>query len=295
MLIVLAMLVLGVVIGRWPGRPAALGPSLDWFVVRVAFPARIITLVPQIQFDAAALVPVGVAWGVMVLVIVAVMLAGRLFGWSRRTTGTLLVVLPFGNTAFLGFPTVEALLGTDALGYALLYDQLGSFLALATVGSLLLGAYGVGATPSVLSVVRRTLTFPPFVAIIAGVALTVVGTPTLVTDIATALGVTLVPLAIVSIGTKLRLPRSVAAIGPLVTGIGIRVVAAPAAVLGVMAVTGASGLEWQASVIEAGMSSGVVASILAADNGLDGELAANLSGLGVPFALAMAVVWMGLL
>ena len=43
------------------------------------------------------------------------------------------------------------------------------------------------------------------------------------------------------------------------------------------------------------MSSGVIASILAADNGLDGELAANLSGLGVPFAIAMSVVWSALL
>lgn len=295
MLIVLAMLVLGVVIGRWPGRPATLGPSLDWFVVRVAFPARIITLVPQIPFDASALVPVGVAWGVMVLVIGAVVVAGRLLDWSRLTTGTLLVVLPFGNTAFLGFPTVEALRGPEALGHALLYDQLGSFVALATVGSVLLGIYGAGAKPSVMSVLRRTLTFPPFLAMIAGVALAAVGTPALVTDIATALGVTLVPLAIVSIGTKLRLPRSNAAFGPLVTGIGIRVIAAPAAVLGVMTLTGASGLAWETSVIQAGMSSGVVASILAADNGLDGELAANLSGLGVPCALAMSMVWVGLL
>lgn len=112
---------------------------------------------------------------------------------------------------------------------------------------------------------------------------------------ATSLGVTLVPLAIVSIGTKLHVPRSLGAAGPLAVGIGIRVVLAPLAVLGVMAVTGASGLEWSTSVIQAGMSSGVVASILAADNGLDGELAANLSGLGVPYAIAMAVVWSGLL
>ncbi len=43
------------------------------------------------------------------------------------------------------------------------------------------------------------------------------------------------------------------------------------------------------------MSSGVVASILAADNGLDGELAANVSGLGMPFVMALSVVWASLL
>ena len=165
------MLLLGVAIGRWPGRPGALGPSLDWFVVRVAFPARIITLVPQIQPDVSALVPVAVAWAVMGLVMLAVVVAARMFGWSRRTLGTMLVVPPFGNTAFLGFPAVHALLGEEALGYALLYDQLGSFLALATVGSLLLGIHGSGPHPTLASVARRTITFPPFVAFLAGVAL----------------------------------------------------------------------------------------------------------------------------
>lgn len=295
MLTVLALLLLGVAIGRWPGRPRALGASLDWFVVRVAFPARIITLVPQIEPDVSALVPVAVAWAVMGLVMLAAVVAARLFGWSRRTLGTLLVVLPFGNTAFLGFPTVQALLGEEALGYALLYDQLGSFLALATVGSLLLGIHGSGPHPTLASVARRTITFAPFAAFLVGVVLRIVGMPDIVGDVATSLGVTLVPLAIVSIGTKLHVPRSLGAAGPLAVGIGIRVVLAPLAVLGVMAVTGASGLEWSTSVIQAGMSSGVVASILAADNGLDGELAANLSGLGVPFAIAMAVVWSGLL
>lgn len=295
MLTVFALLVLGVAIGRWPGRPSALGPSLDWFVVRVAFPARIITLVPQIEVDAAAIVPVAVAWSVMALVIGALFVAARLLGWSRRTLGTLLVVVPFGNTAFLGFPTVEALLGEDFLGFALLYDQLGSFLALATLGSLLLGIHGDGEPPTPAVVAHRTVTFPPFVALVAGTVLALVGTPDLVTSLATALGATLVPLAIVSIGTRIRLPRSITSIGPLATGIGIRVVLAPLAVLGFMAVTGASGPEWSTAVIQAGMSSGVVASILAADSGLDGELAANLSGLGVPFAMALSVVWATLL
>lgn len=295
MLTVVALLGLGVLVGRWPNRPAGLGRGLDWFVVRVAFPARIITLVPSIRADASALVPVGAAWGVMIFLIVLLVVLGRVLGWSRRTLGTLLVVVPFGNTAFLGFPTVEAILGSDHLGYALLYDQLGSFVALATVGSLLLGMYGSGAKPTVGSVTRRMLTFPPFVALLVGAALTQVSTPVLVDDVAGALGATLVPLAIVSIGMRLRVPSSVSSIVPLVVGIACRVAAAPLALVGVVAFAGVDGPAWSATVVEAGMSSGVVASILAADNGLDGELAANLSGLGVPVAVLLAPLWVAML
>lgn len=291
MLTLVALLVLGVLIGRWPGRPPALDSSLNWFVVRIAFPAKIIELVPSISRDVTAFVPVAVAWGQMALVIGVLLVAARVWGWSRRTLGTLLVVVPFGNTAFLGFPTVEALLGADHLGFALLYDQLGSFVGLAVVGSLLLGIYGDGAKPTVASVTRRMLTFPPFVALLVGAALTRVTTPALLDDVVVVLGAILVPLAILSIGMRLRVPSSLSSVVPLSFGIATRVVLAPLAVLAVMAVSDLGGPAWSTSVVQAGMSTGVVASILAVDNGLDGELAANLSGLGVPFAALLAPVW----
>lgn len=292
---ILVLLALGVLVQRWPGRPAGLADGLAWFVVRIAFPARIITLVPEIEADQTAIVPVAVAWGVMALVMVVLAVAARLLGWSRRTLGTLLVVVPFGNTAFLGFPVVETLLGADHLGYALLYDQLGTFLGLATVGSLVLATYGHGDAPTVTSVLRRTVTFPPFVALVAGFLLVLADLPAAVADpLATViglLGATLVPLAIVAIGMRLRVPRGLADLGPLAVGIGTRVVLAPVAVLTVVVALGLDGPAWSTSVVQAGMSSGVVAAMLAADNGLDGELAANLSGLGVPFAAVLAPVW----
>lgn len=294
MLTVVLFLALGVGVARWPGRPAQLGRAFDWFVVRIAFPARIITLVPELELTRRALVPVAAQWGVMVVLMGAIWSLGRFLGWSRRTTGTLLCVVPFGNTAFLGFPVVDLLLGGDQLGWALLYDQLGSFLALATVGTVLLGVYGSGDRAGPAEILRRTVTFPTFVALVAGFVLRLTGLPGPVEAVLVALGATLVPLAIISVGMRLRIPRAAAAIGPLATGIGLRVVLAPLVLLAVGAVLGLGGDPWAVSVLQAGMSSGVVASILAADHGLDGELAAGMSGLGVVPAVLLAPVWAGL-
>lgn len=291
MVTVLAFLAVGVVLGRWPGRPEGLGPALDWFVVRVAFPARILTLVPVLELGTRALVPVGAAWGVMLLLGLLAAAVARLAGWPRRVLATLVCVVPFGNTAFLGFPTVELLLGADHLGWALLYDQAGTFLALGTVGSVLLGVFGEGGRATVRSIARRVATFPPLVAFVLGFGLRLTGTPTVLDDVLAGLGATLVPLAIASVGMRLRVPRGLSRIGPLVAGIGLRVAVAPLAVLAVIVATGVSGPQWSTALLQAGMSSSVVASILAADNGLDGELAANLAGLGVLAAIALAPVW----
>jgi malate permease and related proteins len=64
----------------------------------------------------------------------------RLARLDARTSGTLLLVVPLANTSFLGFPAVEALLGADHLPAAVVYDQLGSFLALATYGAVVAAA-----------------------------------------------------------------------------------------------------------------------------------------------------------
>jgi len=279
------------VLARLNSRPAGLGQTLDWFVVHVAFPARIVVLALDLQLDAAAVVPVAVAWVLMAFLIVIVLVAARVAGWSKRTTGTLLLVVPFGNTAFLGFPMVELLLGVDHLGWAVLYDTLGSTLGLATVGTVLLGIYG-GVAVGASSILRRVVTFPGLVALVVGLGLRLApDLPAAIAAVLAGLGATLVPLAILSVGMRLSPPRQVAHVGPLATGLGLRLVVAPLTVLGVMALLGVSGSQWTTSAVQAGMSSGVVASIMAADAGLDAELAASLVGLGVFGAIVLAPLW----
>lgn len=64
---------------------------------------------------------------------------------------------------------------------------------------------------------------------------------------------------------RLKVPRTAASVGPLATGIGLRVVVAPLVLPGVGAVLG-----------------------------LDGDLAAGMSGLGVLPAVLLAPLWVGL-
>ena len=284
MLPVLGLLACGVLAARSGAVPGGTAAAIDRLVIVLALPGLVLSRVPELELDASALVPVGVAWGTLALLAVLVLVLSRLFDWSRTTTGTMLLCVPLGNTSFLGFPAVEALLGSEHLLYAIVYDQLGSFLAVATWGTFVAARWGRGAVPSVPSVLRRIVTFPPFVALVVAVAARWTGLPQPVAAVADLLGGMLTPLTMLAIGMRLRVP-TVAALPTLATGLGLRLVVAPAAVLGLVAATGVGGVVWESATLEAAMPPMVTAGILAIDAGLDEQLAAALTGGGILVAL----------
>lgn len=284
MLPVLGLLACGIVAGRTGAVPEGTARVLDRLVIVLALPGLVLARVPTLELDAEALVPIGVAWGTLVLLVVLVAVLSRLLGWSRTTTGTMLLCVPLGNTSFLGIPAVEALLGTEHIPYAIIYDQLGSFLAVATWGTFVAARWGHGAEPTVRSVTRRIVTFPPLVALVIAVIALWTGLPGPVADVAELLGATLTPLTMLAIGMRLEVPHT-DALPTVATGLGLRLVVAPAAVLGLVAVTGAGGIVWEAATLEAAMPPMVTAGIVAIDAGLDERLATALTGGGILVAL----------
>lgn len=291
MITVIVLLAVGILAGRVRTLPDGTARALDAFVINIALPGLVLALVPRLELSGEVAVPVTVAWAGLVVSAVAVLLLSRLFGWSRTTTGTLLLVVPLGNTSFLGIPAVEQLLGTDHLPYAIIYDQLGSFLALATYGAVIAGVYGAASTPGAGAIIKRVLTFPPFVALVVAVALIFTGVPDVVADVADRVGATVTPLTMVAVGMRLRLPRRDGSLAPLVAGLSLRMALIPAAVYAVALAVGGDGVVWDTTVLESAMPPMVSASVVAIDAGLDERLAANLVGVGVLAAMATLPLW----
>lgn len=295
MLTVLALLLLGVVAARIPAMPARAAGTLDVVVLWFALPGLILTEVPDLDLGASTVVPVAVAWGTLALLALLVLAIGKARGWGSRTLGTMLLVVPLGNTSFLGIPAVTALLGADHVGQALIYDQLGTFLALATWGSVIAARYGAGSSPTLGSTLRRVLTFPPFAALVAAFVLREVALPADVAEVlfgvADRLGAMLVPLTMLAVGMRLRIPSSWGTFEPMVVGLALRMGAAPAAALGAMMLLDAGGMAWETSVFEASMPPMVTAGVVATAAGLDEELSSALVGVGVLAALVTAPFW----
>ena len=80
-------------------------------------------------------------------------------GLTRAQVGALTLVGGFGNTSFVGLPMIEALQGREGLGLGLLIDQLGSYLALSTLGVAAAAWYAAGPRVGAREMARRIATF----------------------------------------------------------------------------------------------------------------------------------------
>ena len=285
------ILAVAVAAGRWLRPPESTVAAVDWVIINLALPAVVLHTIPQLQLTTDAVVPVVTAWCMVFVGAAAVWVVARRAGWSREVTGALLLVVPLGNTSFLGFPAVEALLGTDALPTAVLYDQLGTFLALTTYGAVVAARYGAGSADGPGVVLRRVLVFPPFVALMVGFGLRGVMLPEAIVGTLELLSVTLTPLAMVSIGLRLAGRRLQTPTAPVAFGLAVRLAFMPALVLAAAALFNGSGPAWDASVLEAGMPPMVTAGIVATAAGLDDDTVVSMVGIGLVLALATVPLW----
>lgn len=269
--------------------------ALSGFVIHVSLPALILARVPSLQLDGGMLAPVLLPWCMVVVSALPVWAVARRLGWSREVTGALLLVVPLGNTSFLGIPMVQAFFGEDGVPVALLYDQLGSFLALSTWGAFVVANWGGGQAPTLGRVLGDIARFPPFVALIAAVALRWVPRPAVVMQVFEAVAASLVPVVMVAVGLQLRLRLPPGERWPFAFGLVVKLVLAPALALGVCVLLGWRGLAADVSVFEAAMPPMVIASVLATRAGLAPRLVGAMVGYGIVASFATLPLWYQLL
>ncbi len=281
-ILTISFLLIGMGLRRLPQFPDETSQVLNLFVIYVSLPALVLLKVPELLFSRDLLVTALMPWIMLFLSAVLVFLAAKFFTWSREMTGCLLLMVPLGNTSFLGIPMVRAFFGDAGIPYAVLYDQLGSFLGLATFGSVVLAVYGHGDDrPTVRSVIKRITTFPPFICLLAAFLLRgqVFAEP--VTALLQTLAATLVPVVMIAVGFQLRLRLKAEVLKPLGVGLLIKLCLAPLFALLLCRVMGFNSLPAKVAVFEAGMPPMVSAGALAIMAGLAPELTAALVGLGI--------------
>lgn len=280
--ITISLLFIGMALKRLPNLSDQTGNVLNLFVIYISLPALVLLKIPELVFTRDLLVPAIMPWGMLLLSAALIVFLSKLLRWDRPVTGCLLLLVPLGNTSFLGIPMVKAFFGEKAISYALLYDQLGSFLALATYGSLILALYGTGDDkPTVESVMKKVISFPPFIALILAFVLRTFTYPPVAVSLLKMLASTLVPLVMIAVGYQLTLRLSRDVISQMGIGLFIKLIAAPIAALLICKVFVLEGEAVQVSVFEAGMPPMVSAGALAILANLSPALTAALVGIGI--------------
>ena len=229
--LVLAMLVLGYLFRRLKALPADAAQALTLVVLYVCLPAAVLRYAPRLELSAALLGVAAVPWLLLVATVLAVGALARVLKLRRDQHGVLLLTVALGNTSFLGYPLTRALIGEDALPYAVVYDQFGAFLIMSTFGLWVLARYGGEAVPSPREMARKVLLFPPLWALVVGLTVMPASPPSWIDGALLRLSEALLPLAMLTIGLSVRfaLPRD--ELKPLAAGLALKLAVMPALAL----------------------------------------------------------------
>lgn len=284
-LLVFLCFALGIMVARFARTPPGIVQGLNWWVLNVALPALVLDLIPRLHIDWQLWFVVVAMWFVFLGAWLACELCGRRLGWSRERIGSLTLVAGLGNTAFTGYPLIEALRGKEGLAVAVVADQLGGFLALAA-GGITVAAWYSGGKPNFNAIAKRIGVFPPFIALLLGVIVGLAGGwPAPLTSVFERLGTTLAPLALFSIGMQFTLQLSRDQLGAVSFALAWKLIIAPVAVLLTGLALDIRGTVLAVAVLQAGMAPMISAAILADQYKLEPRVANATLGVGILISL----------
>lgn len=277
---------LGYFLKRFRVFPSSYAQAFVDFILFVAFPAMIVLTLHRLLFRIELIGFIFLGLCALGVGVTLSWMVGKLLGWEEKTIRTVAMMSAFGNTSFVGFPFVRALVGEEGIAYAVVYDQFVSFLPLILLSPLIMG--GAKGKESFAALIK----FPPFVAVIVGIVLHDVTLPLIVTAPLELLAKTVIPLILIAVGMNFVLGDVAHHKKGIATILGIKMVALPLLMIMALNLFGVSLLMmWQVGILEAAMPPMVTASIFVAQKGLNKELASASVGVGILLAFVTLPLW----
>ncbi len=254
------------------------------FIIYVAFPALVIYNVQFLELKISYLWILVLGWIAIIFSIIISFLAGKFLKLNRITLASFVMMASFGNTSFLGIPFNMALFGEESVKYVIIFDQFASFLPVVILSPFIL-AYGQG-TGSIKIDWKKIITFPPFITLIFSFLIKpFFHIPDFILGSLHLLGLTVVPLALFSVGLNLRFSNLKERIRDVTAVLFIKMIFVPSIFLAFFIFAGiGSGLFTKVAIIEVAMPPMVLASILVIGAGLDKDLAASSVASGIIFS-----------
>lgn len=272
--------------------------SLNAFVIHISLPALVITAIHGIpldmEFSRDLIFPVLFPWLYFFFAFGFVLAFRKFWGWSKATSGTLILLCGLGNTSFIGYSVIEAFYGKSALSSAVLFDQLGSFFLISTLGIIVAGYYS-GRASTFRGILLRIVDFPPIWALAVGIFIRPWPLPEIFWVSVERLSQTLVPLALVSVGVQFDFSAEFLnpkRLSPFLSGLFFKLIFGTAALGSVFVyVFHWNGIPAKVSILESAMAPMITAGIVAQEFGLDRKLANDLVGVGSILSFLTLPVW----
>ena len=185
--------------------------------------------------------------------------------WSLVTTSALF------NSGFLGYPVILGVFGAEGMVRAVFFD-VGSTILFISFSILLILNYG----GSYQSIIRRSVLFPPFLAVVLGILANLSNLPlgSILPDVLGYLSGAAIPLIMISLGLSLEFKEVYEHISSASFVSFIKLIISPVIAVLLATVLGLSGINYSVAVIEAGMPSAMLSLVLAITYNLDVKVSA---------------------
>ena len=226
------------------------------------------------------------AWLVIALCILTSYLVGKALKLKKSDLRTLMMASAFGNTAFLGYPYSFTYFGEEGLKYAVIYDSVGSFLAVSSLGFFIVS----GSLQ-----LRSIIFFPPFLGLLFGFLLRAYELPTFFWKFVDFSIASLLPVVLFSLGLSLEFSHVGKGLKLLATAVGIKMFLSPLFALLVFKALPVSETAYRVSVLESAMPTMITASLLVLRYGLNHSLAFASAGLGILLSFLSIPAWVYIL
>ncbi len=261
------------------------------FIIYFAFPALVIYNVQFLQLRISYFWILFFGWIAIIFSISISFLIGKFLKLNRITLASFVMMSSFGNTSFLGIPFNMALFGEESVKYVIIFDQFASFLPVVLLSPFIL-AYGQ-ESGNVKIDWKKIITFPPFVTLIVSFLIKpFISIPEFVLGSLHLLGLTVVPLALFSVGLNLRFSNLKERIRDVSAVLFIKMVFVPSLFLLLFLFVGIeAGLFSKVAIIEVAMPPMVLASILVIGANLDRDLAASSVASGIIFSFVSVPIF----
>jgi predicted permease len=226
-------------------------------------------LIPAFVYNitSSAKIEVGLALRMFLFILIVHLAAAavglivpRLLGRSGSVTAATVLVAIFGNVGNFGLPIIEFGFGPEALLPATFY-----FLAIMLVSFVIGVAAANWQKGGSLGAITAVVKTPALIALVPALLVNGTGitTPLMVDRVVGLLAGALIPTMLVALGVQLAATKKVTFDRDVLLASGIRLLIAPLLALALAGVFGLTGLERNAGVLQAGMPTAVLASIIA--------------------------------
>ena len=279
--LILLAIATGYFINRLNIFPKEAPSILNQFVIYISLPAMILLQIPKLTFSMDTLIPIIVSWSVMTLSVILILVLCKFFSFTKEVTGSLLLVAILGNSSFMGIPIINAYMGESALPYVLVYDQLGTFIALATYGTFIASYYSNKSQITFKIITFKVLTFPPFISLVLALFLIGIEFNLIISKVLESFSNTIVPIALVAVGLQLQFKLPKEDLKPFSLALIIKLIIAP-----IIAIIICKIFMWEnqasiVSIMEAGMAPMITAGAIASMAGLAPRLSSAIVGYGI--------------